>query len=332
MNQIPAVSLTRRAVLAMGAGAAAAYVVAPARAQPGPFPNRAVRIIVPTGPGSASDTVPRAIADRLAQGLGQPVIVENKPGGSTTIGNEFVARAAPDGHTLLVSTAGMIIAATAFKGLRYDTSAFTSVTVLTRSPLGLAANNNFPVRSVQELIAYAKANPGKVNFGSLGIGTSHQVTGEKLKLEAGIDMVHVPYKGSAGAHTDLLGGQIQIMFDNLVSLLPHFKSGALRPLAVTSAQRVPQLPDVPTLAESGLKDFEALAWFGIVAPPNTPKPIVARLNAELVKVLAVPEIRQRFTDGGSEVMGNTPEQADAFLQSELQRWAAVIKAANIRIE
>ena len=302
----------------------------PAAAQP--FPSRPIRIIVPTGPGSASDTVPRLLSPRLSQNIGQPVIVENKPGGSTTIGNEFVAKSAPDGYTLLVSTAGMIIAATAFQGLKYDTAAFASVTVLTRSPLGLAANLDFPPRSVHELIDYAKANPGKVNFGSLGVGTSHQVTGEKLKLEAGINMVHVPYKGSGAAHADLMGGQIQIMFDNLVSLMPHFKAGRLRPLAVTSAQRHPQLPDVPTLAESGLKNFEALAWFGILAPPGTPKDVLARLNAEFAKVLAVPELRQRLEDGGSEVIGNSPEAADAFLKSELVKWGSVIKAANIRIE
>lgn len=296
------------------------------------FPNRPVTIVVPTGPGSASDTVPRLLSERLAAELGQPVIVVNKPGGSTTIGNDFVYRSPPDGYTLLVSTAGMIIAGTAFKDLPYDTSKFASVTVLTRSPLGLAANLDFPPRTVAELIAYAKDNPNKVNFGSLGIGTSHQVTGEKLKLEAGIDMVHIPYKGSAAAHGDLLGGQIQIMFDNLVSLLPHFKTGKLRPLAVTSAKRSPQLPDVPTLAESGLKDFEALAWFGIVAPPGTPKDVIARLNAALVRVLATPDLRQRLIDGGSEVIGNSPEAADAFLQSELKSWGAVIKAANIRIE
>jgi tripartite-type tricarboxylate transporter receptor subunit TctC len=308
---------------------AAAHAV-PAAAQP--FPNRPIRIIVPTGPGSASDTVPRLLSPRLSQNIGQPVIVENKPGGSTTIGNEFVAKSAPDGYTLLVSTAGMIIAATAFQGLKYDTAAFASVTVLTRSPLGLAANLDFAPRSVRELIDYAKANPGKVNFGSLGVGTSHQVTGEKLKLEAGISMIHVPYKGSGAAHADLMGGQIQIMFDNLVSLMPQFKAGRLRPLAVTSAQRHPQLPDVPTLAESGLKNFEALAWFGILAPPGTPKDVLARLNAEFVKVLAVPEIRQRLEDGGSEVIGNSPEAADAFLKSELVKWGTVIKAANIRIE
>ncbi|HMN80453.1 MAG TPA: tripartite tricarboxylate transporter substrate binding protein [Burkholderiaceae bacterium] len=323
-------NIIRRSAAAIVVGLAALPVALPAAAQG--FPNRPIRIIVPTGPGSASDSVPRLLAEPLSAELGQPVIVMNRPGGSTTIGNEFVAKSPPDGYTLLVSTAGMIIAATAFKDLKYDTAAFASVTVLTRSPLGLAANLDFPPRTVRELIDYAKAHPNKVSFGSLGVGTSHQVTGEKLKLEASIDMVHVPYKGSGAAHMDLMGGQIQIMFDNLVSLMPHFKAGKLRPLAVTSAKRHPQLPDVPTLAESGLKDFEAQAWFGIVAPPGTPKDVLARLNEGFVKVLAMPEIRRRLTEGGSEVIGNSPEAADRFLLDELERWGSVIKAANIRIE
>jgi len=204
--------------------------------------------------------------------------------------------------------------------------------VLTHSPLGFAAHPQFAPKTVRQFIDYAKANPGKVNFGSLGIATSHHVTGEKLKLDAGIDMVHVPYKGSGAAHADLMGGQIQVMFDNIVSLLPHFKSGKLTALAVSSAKRHPLLPDVPSLSEAGVKDFEAVAWFGYVAPPGTPKDIVAKLNAEIVKALAIPEIRQRLVEGGSEVIGNSPEAADKFLQSEIARWGAVVKAANIRLD
>ena len=180
--------------------------------------------------------------------------------------------------------------------------------------------------------AHAKANPGKVNFGSLGIATSHHVTAEKFKLDAGIDMMHVPYKGSGPAHMDLMGGQIQVMFDNLVALMPHFKSGKLRPLAVSTLKRHPLLPDVPSLSEAGVKGFEAVAWFGMVAPPGTPRDVVARLNAEVVKILAMPDIRQRLVEGGSEVIGNSPEEADRFLQAEIARWGAVIKAAKIRVD
>ena len=296
------------------------------------YPNRLVKVVVPFGTGATSDIVARMISDRLTVALGQPFIVENKPGAGGTIGTEFVAKAPPDGYTLVLSTAATPITASAYRNLKYDTAAFTSVIVLTHSPLGLAANPNFPPKTVREFIDYAKANPGKVNFGSLGVGTSHHLTGEKLKLDAGIDMVHVPYKGSGAAHADLMGGQIQVMFDNIVALMPHFKSGKLRPLAVSSARRHPLLPDVPSISEAGVKDFEAVAWFGFLAPPGTPRDIVAKLNAEIVKVLALPEIRQRLIDGGSEVIGNSPEAADKFLQSEIARWGAVVKAANIRAD
>ena len=296
------------------------------------YPNKPVRVIVPFATGSASDFIGRMVADRLTAALGQPFLVENRPGAGGTIGTEVVAKAPPDGYTLLVTTAATPITATAFRGLKYDTAAFASITVLTHSPLGFAANPQFPPKSVREFIDYAKANPGKVNFGSLGVATSHHVTGEKLKLDAGIDMVHVPYKGSGAAHADLMGGQIQVMFDNIVALLPHFKSGKLRALAVSSAKRHPLLPEVPSLSEAGVKDFEAVAWFGYAAPPGTPRDIVARLNAEILRALALPEIRQRLIDGGSEVIGNSQDAADKFLQSEISRWGAVVKAANIRAD
>jgi tripartite-type tricarboxylate transporter receptor subunit TctC len=296
------------------------------------YPNRLVRVVVPFGTGATSDLVARMVSDRLTVAMGQPFIVENRPGAGGTIGTEFVAKAPPDGYTLLLSTAATPITASAFRNLKYDTAAFTSIIVLTHSPLGFAANPSFAPKTVREFIDYAKANPGKVNFGSLGVGTSHHLTGEKLKLDAGIDMVHVPYKGSGAAHADLMGGQIQVMFDNIVALMPHFKSGKLRPLAVSSAKRHPLLPEVPSISEAGVKDFEAVAWFGFLAPHGTPKDIVGRLNAEIVKVMAIPEIRQRLIEGGSEVIANSPEAADRFLQSEIARWGAVVKAANIRAD
>lgn len=296
------------------------------------YPNRPVKVIVPFATGAASDTIARMISDRLSSALGQTFLVENRPGAGGTIANDVVAKSPADGYTLLISTAALPISAVMYRGLKYDTSKFSSVTVFTHSPLAFAANPNFPAKTVPEFIAYAKANPGKVNFGSLGLGTSHHVTGEKLKLEAGIDMAHVPYKGSGAAHTDLMGGQIQVMFDNLVALHPNFKSGKLRPLAVTSLKRHPLLPDVPSLSEAGVKDFEALAWFGMVAPQGTPKDIVAKLNTEIAKILALPEVRQKLVDGGSEVIGNSPEAADRFLQNEISRWGTVVRAANITID
>jgi len=296
------------------------------------YPSRPVKVIVPFAAGSASDTITRSIADKLTVSMGQPFIVENRAGAGSTIANDYVAKSPPDGYTLLISTAALPVGATAYSNLRYDTSAFTSVIVFTHSPLALAVNPSFPAKNVSELIDYAKQNPDKVNFGSLGIGTSHHVTAEKLKLDAAISMVHVPYKGSGPAHLDLMGGQIQVMFDNLVALMPHFKSGKLRPIAVSTLKRSPQLPDVPTLSESGVKGFEAVAWFGMVAPPGTPKDIINKLNAEVVKALNTPELRQRLTDGGSEVIGNSPEEADRFLKSEIIKWGKVVKAAKITAE
>ena len=296
------------------------------------YPSKPVKIIVPFATGAASDIIGRTLADRLSQALGQNFVVENRPGAGGTIGSESVAKAPPDGYTLLISTAALPISASAYPGLKYDSAAFASVTVLTHSPLAFVANLNFAPRNVREFIDYAKANPGKVNFGSLGNGTSHHLTGEKLKLDAGIDMQHIPYKGSAAAHTDLMGGQIQVMFDNLVALLPHIRSGKVRALAVSSLKRHPLLPDVPSLSEAGVRDFEAVAWFGVLAPPGTPKDITGKLNAEIVRILAIPEFRQRLIDGGSEVIGNSPEAADRFLQAEIARWGAVVRAANVRLE
>ena len=296
------------------------------------YPNRPVKVIVPFATGAASDTIARLISERLGNATGQTFVVENRPGAGGTIANDMVAKAPADGYTLLISTAALPVSAVMYRNLKYDTTRFASVTVFTHSPLGFAANPALPVRTVPEFIAYAKANPGKINFGSLGIGTSHHVTGEKLKLEAGLDMAHIPYKGSGAAHSDLMAGQIQVMFDNLVALMPHFKSGKLRPLAVTSLKRQALLPDVPSLSEAGVKDFEALAWFGLVAPPGTPREIINRLNAEVVKILAQPDVRQRLIETGSEVIGNSPEAADRFLQLEIARWGAVVRAANITAE
>ena len=259
-------------------------------------------------------------------------MVENRPGAGGTVGSDFVSKAPPDGYTLLISTAALPISAGAYKNLRYDSGAFAPVTVMTHSPLGFAANLNFPPKTIKEFIDYAKANPGKVNFGSLGIATSHHLTGEKFKLDTGIDMVHVPYKGSSAAHTDLIGGQIQVMFDNLVALLPQIKAGKVRALAVSSAKRHPLLPEVPSIAEGGVRDFEAVAWFGVVAPPGTPRDITARLNTEIVKVLNQTDMKQRLTDGGSLVIANTPDEAGAFLKNEIARWGVVVKAANISVE
>jgi len=295
------------------------------------YPVRPVKVIVAFAPGTTSDIIGRMISERLTQAMGQPFVVENRTGAGGTIGAEFVARSAPDGYTLLLSTAALPISAWVYPGLKYETGKdFAPITVMTHSPLALAANLNFPPRTVRELIDYAKQNPGKVSFGSAGVGTSHHLTGEKFKLATGIDMLHVPYKGSGPAHVDLLSGEIQIMFDNIVALMPHFKAGKLRPLAVSSVKRHPLLPEVPSIAEAGVRDFETVAWFGVVAPAGTPREVIARLHMEIVKTLAIPEVRQRLLDTGSEIIGNSPEAADRFLKEELERWGVVVRAANVK--
>ena len=295
------------------------------------YPVRPVRVIVAFAPGTTSDIIGRMIGERLTAATGQPFVVENRTGAGGTIGAEFVAKAAPDGYTLLLSTAALAVSAWVYPSLKYDTARdFASIIVVTHSPLALAANLNFPPKTVGELIEYAKANPGKVSFGSAGVGTSHHLTGEKFKIDTGIDMLHVTYKGSGPAHVDLMGGQIQIMFDNIFALMPHFKSGRLRALAVSSAKRHPLLPEVPSIAEAGVRDFETVAWFGFVGPAGMPREVVARLNAEIVKTLAIPELPQRLLDAGSEIIGNSPDAADRFLKSEIERWGAVVRAANVK--
>jgi len=297
------------------------------------YPARAVKVIVAFAPGTTSDIIGRMFAERLTVSTGQAFVVENRTGAGGTIGAELVALSPPDGHTLLLSTAALPVSAAVYRNLKYDTARdFASVTVISHSPLALAANLNFPARTVPELIAFARANPGKVNFGSAGVGTSHHLTGEKFKLATGVDIVHVPYKGSGPAHVDLLAGQIQIMFDNIVALMPHFKAGKLRPLAVTSARRNPQLPDVPSVQEAGVRDFETVAWFGLIAPKGTPPAVLAKLHGEVARALAQAEVRQRLLDTGSEIIGSSPEAADCHLRDEVERWAVVVRAANVRAE
>jgi tripartite-type tricarboxylate transporter receptor subunit TctC len=294
------------------------------------YPTKPVKMMVAFAPGTASDIIGRLIAERLSLSMGQSFVVENRAGAGGTIAAEAVAKSPADGYTLLVSTAALPVSASVYPSLKYDTAKdFASITVLTHSPLLLAANLDFAPKSISELVSYAKANPGKINFGSAGVGTSHHLTGEKLNLETGIDMVHVPYKGSGPAHIDLMGGRIQLMFDNIVALMPLIKAGKVRPIAVSSAKRHPLLPEVPTIQEAGVKQFETVAWFGVVAPLGTPTEIVQRLNGEIQKILQGPDVRRRLIDSGSEIIGNSPEAADRFLKEEVAKWAIVVKAAKV---
>ena len=296
-----------------------------------PYPARPVRVIVAFAPGTTSDLIGRAVAEKLAQALEQPFSVDNRTGAGGTIAAGIVAKAAPDGYTLLVSTAALPVSAHIFPKLAYDTAVdFASITVAAHTPQLLAAHPDFPARSVAELIGHARANPGKVSFGSTGPGTSPHLAGEKLKLDATLNLVHAPYHGGEAAQAALLAGQVQIMFDNVLALLPHVKAGKLHALGVSSAQRHPLLPDVPTLHEAGVKDFESVAWFGFAGPAATPRPIVQKLNAEIVKVLKLPEVAQKITDTGSVIVGSSPEDADRHLRAEIGKWARVVREARLR--
>jgi tripartite-type tricarboxylate transporter receptor subunit TctC len=295
------------------------------------YPSRPVRLILPSGAGGITDILARVIAPRLTQALGQQVVVDNRPGASGIVGSSIVAKSAPDGYTLLVTTAALPVSAHVYPNLKYDTAKdFAAVTLISTSPLLLAANNSFGPRTIAELVQYAKANPGKVAFGSAGVGTSHHLTGEKLKLDTGIDLVHVPYKGSGPAHVDLMGGQIPLMFDNIVALMPHVKAGKVRAIAVSSAKRNAMLPDVPTIAESGVPGFETVAWFGLAVPAGTPRELIHRLHGEAIKAMKLPDVEKRLLDSGSDVVGASPEAADKFLRDEVGKWGVVVKAAGVK--
>jgi tripartite-type tricarboxylate transporter receptor subunit TctC len=294
------------------------------------YPSRTVRIIVPYAAGGNTDFTARAVAAKLKDAFGQPFVVENRPGGATNIGSDLVAKAAPDGYSLLMGGASNAINMSLFKELSYDTTRdFAPVALCVQGANLLAVHPDIPARTVQELIALAKARPGRLNFASSGIGSSNQMAGELLKMMAGIDIVHVPYKGNAPAVTDTLGGQVDMVFSGLPALIPHLHSGRLRAIAIGSLKRFPGLPDIPTFDESGLKGYATTTWFGLLAPAKTPRDIIVRLNAEVAKVLASAEIKERFLAEGLEPMGGTPEDFARFIGGEIEKYARVIKAAGV---
>jgi tripartite-type tricarboxylate transporter receptor subunit TctC len=298
------------------------------------YPTHSIRLIVPFPPGGATDIIARAVAQRWTETLGQSVVVENRPGAGGNIGSDVVAKATPDGYTLLMGTVGThAINASLYTNMPYDhVKDFAPVILVAGVPNVMEVNPSVPAKTVQEFIAYAKANPGKLNFASSGSGTSIHLSGELFKVMTGVQMTHVPYKGSAPALTDLMGGQVQVMFDNLPPSLPHIKAGKLRPLAVTSATRAPALPDVPTVAESGVPGFEASSWFGVLAPAGTPRPIIDRLNGEVAKWLATPEAKERMLALGANAIGGSPEDFAAHIRAETAKWAKVVKESGAKAE
>jgi tripartite-type tricarboxylate transporter receptor subunit TctC len=297
------------------------------------WPNKPVRIIVPFPPGGSADLMPRAVAEKLAESWRQPVIVDNRPGAAGNIGADVVYRAEPDGYTLLSAPPPpLVINRLLYQKLTYDSSRFVPITVIGAIPNVLLVHPKTKANTVQEFIALAKANPGKLNYASQGIGSTSHLTAELFKsMAGGLDIAHVPYKGTAPALADLLGGQVDMMCDNLGVSLPHVRAGKLKALAVASAKRVKSLPQVPALAET-LPGFEAVAWFGIVAPPNTPSAIAEKVAAGVQEALRQPEVVKRLSELSAEPMGLTPAQTAAYMKQETERWAAVIKSAGVKAE
>jgi tripartite-type tricarboxylate transporter receptor subunit TctC len=297
------------------------------------FPSKAVRVIVPFAPGGATDIVARLIAPKLSEHLGQSVVIDNRGGGAATIGMDLVAKAPPDGHTVGVATLTFALNPSLLSKLPYNSERdFAPVSLISTVPFVMMIHPSVPTRSVKSLVALAKARPGSINFSSSGNGSASQMAVELFKYMTGTDMVHIAYTGGGPAILALLSGQVSIFTGAIAAGLPHFKAGKLVALGVTSAQRDPVLPDVPSIAESGLPGYELYEYQGIVAPAGTPPAAIQRLNAEIVKVLAAPEMKERFTTQGAYIVGSTPEQLSEHIRKQMALWAKVIKTAGIRVD
>lgn len=298
------------------------------------YPSKPVRIIVMYGPGSTIDIIARLIAPRLNESLGQPVIVENRPGAGGAIGMDMAAKAAPDGHTLTIGATGpsvtnpLLYPKIPFDPLRD----FTYISQLATGPAVIAVHPSIPAKALKDLVALAKARPGHLNYGTPGVGTSPHLAGELFKMVTGTNIVHIPYKGNAEAITDLLGGQISIVFTGVPPVVPLTQAGKVKLLATTGAKRVPALPDLPTITEAGYGGASMSIWYGLVAPANTPHDIVGRLNKEALRIMALPDIKERFNQLGAEAATSTPEQFTQLVRDELAKWGKVIKAAGIKVD
>ncbi|MBB2919404.1 Bug family tripartite tricarboxylate transporter substrate binding protein [Cupriavidus alkaliphilus] len=299
-----------------------------------PYPSKVIRLVVPFTPGGSTDTLARLLADQLREELGQTVIVENKPGAGGNIGGEAVARAAPDGYTVLVAAAGpTVINPSLYPKMPYNpVRDLAPVTLIAREPNLIAVNAALPVHNVKEFIAYAKARPGQLTFGSAGNGTPAQLAGELLNQTAGLTLQHVPYKGTGPAVADLIAGHITVVIDNMPPLLPHVQSGKLRALAVTGDKRASATPDLPTAEEAGLKGYVITAWKGLMVPAGTPRAVIDKLNAATVKIVARPQMRKRLIDLGAEPVGSTPEQFAQQIRTDASWWAALVKSTNTRLD
>ncbi len=296
------------------------------------YPARPIRLLVPLAAGGGSDFVSRLLAQRLTEAWGQQVVVDNRPGGSAIIATELLAKASPDGHTLLLTTMAHTVNPSLFAKLPYDSvRAFDPVILLAQAPSILSAHPSVAAANVKELVAAAKAKPGQISYASFGIGATSHLTGELLKNAAGIDLLHVPYKGAGEAVGYLISGQVNLMFSSPASVIPQFKAGKLKALASTAKQRLRALPDLPTFAEQGYPEVNATNWYGVLAPAGTPKAVIAKLNGEFVRILRMPEVVERMQQVlDAEPIGSTPAEFQAFLASERDRWGKVIQAAKIK--
>ncbi len=333
MSRISSAAALKRRTFALAAVAAAgtlSMVPFAAYAQAA-FPSKPITIIVPFSAGGTTDILARVVGQFMSTDLGQPVVIDNRAGAGGNIGGQAAARATADGYTIFMGTVGThAINQALYKKMPFDPiKDFAPLSRVAMVPNLLVANPSQPYKNVKELIAYAKANPGKVNFGSSGSGSSIHLSGELFKQMAGVDMQHVPYRGSAPAVSDLLGGQISIMFDNMPSAIAHVKGGKLRALAVTTAKRSPA---VPTIAESGVPGYEATSWFGLLAPAGTPAPVIAKLNASILKALANPEVKKKLAEQGAEAAGEKPEQFAAFIAAETAKWGKVVKESGASVD
>ena len=323
--------MTLRACFILLAAIAVANVYA--QASGANYPAKQIRVIVPFPAGGPTDAIARAIGQKLSETWGQPVIVDNRPGAGGNIGTELAAKSPADGYTLFIGTVANAINQSLFAKLPFDfVRDFAPVTQNYVTGLILAVHPSLPAHSVKELIALAKAHPGQLSYSSSGVGGTPHLAGELFNSMAGVTMVHVPYKGSAPAMADLLGGHIQLTFDNMLTVLPQVKAGKLRGLAVTMTTRSPLAPELPTVAEAGLKGFEVKSWNGVVVPTGTPKEIIARLNGEIVRILRQPDLREKFLVQGVELVPTTPEEFGAFIKQDIAKWAKVIQLSGARAE
>ena len=297
------------------------------------YPDRPLRFVVPFATGGTSDILARFLAPPLWNALGQSVVADNRPGAGSNLGNEIVARAAPDGYTLLMATPALASNQALYGKINYDpVASFAPITLVAEIPIVLVVHPSMPTKSVRELIALAKAQPGKLNFGSSGNGGIGHLVGELFKSSTGVNMVHVPYKGNGPALIDLMSGVLNLTFTDLAGGSPYIKAGKMRPLAITTPRRSAMLAEIPTMIEAGVPGFEATTWFAVFTTAGTPQPIVNRLNSEIVKILQSPDMRERLTSLGCDVVGNKPEELAAFLKAEMTKWGKVVRDSGARID